>query len=149
MNRVMPPFEEIEPATLAASLDDASEGDELRIVVSGPDFDSGNMKDTTLVVSVGDGATGAERLEGLGFVTLVEDGLVKLEEPLFGTAISDGVSSFDFYADEPVRITTAQTPSSQLPKELFFIPALILLGLVALLQRGRVTPVRETKGAET
>ena len=148
MNRIMPPFQEIEPAALATTLDGASEGDELRIVVSGPDFDTLEMKDTTLVVNIGDGATGAERLEALGFLTLQEDGMVKLDEPPFGAAISDGVSSFDFYADDAVRISSAQAPASQLPKELMFIPALILLGLVALMQRGRATTVRETEGAE-
>ncbi len=148
MNRIMPPFEEIEPAALATTLDGSTEGDELRIIVSGPDFDTLEMKDTTLVVNIGEGATGAERLEALGFLTLEEDGLIKLDEPLFGTAISDGVSSFDFYADEPVRISSAQTPSSQLPKELIFIPALMLLGLVALMQRGRANRARESEGAE-
>ena len=148
MDRIMPAFEEIEPAALSNTLDGSMEGDELRIIVSGPDFDTLEMKDTTLVVKIGEGATGAERLEALGFVTLEEDGLVKLDEPLFGTAISDGLSSFDFYADEPVRISTAKTPSDQLPKELIFIPALLLLGLVAMMQRGRASGTRESEGAE-
>ena len=148
MNRIMPPFQEIEPAALTSTLDNASEGDQLRIIVSGPDFDTGEMKDTTLVVDIGEGATGAERLEALGFAIIEEDGLVKLDEPLFGTPVSDGLASFDFYADEAVRISTAQAPSSQLPKELIFIPALVLLGLLALIQRRRVGDFPETEGAE-
>ena len=50
---------------------------------------------------------------------------------------SDTLSGFDFYGDQPVVISSVQAPSSQLPKELIFIPALALLGLIALMQRGR------------
>ena len=72
-----------------------------------------------------------------GLLLLEEDGLVKLEEPIFGSPVSANLDSFDFYADDAVRIATIQAPSSQPPKELVFIPALILLGLIAFLQRGR------------
>jgi hypothetical protein len=78
-------------------------------------------------------------MEAMGFIAMEEDGLMKLEEPLFGAPIADQMGSFDFYADEPVRITAVKAPQAQMPKELVFIPALILLGLIALLQRGRAS----------
>ena len=108
-------------------------------MVSGPDFDTGEMKDMSLVVPVGEGEDGASRLEAMGFVLLEEDGMVKMEEPLFGAPIADQMGSFDFYADDAVRVSEVKAPASQMPKELVFIPALILLGLIALLQRGRAS----------
>ncbi len=66
MDRLQPPFALIEPTTVASALDTAEAGDELRFVVSGPDYDSGEMKDVSLVVPVGEGEDGASRLGGHG-----------------------------------------------------------------------------------
>jgi len=127
MNRIAPPFAQIEPAQLEQAVGEAAPGSSLRIEVAGPDFDTGNMTATTVVLTVGDEADGAARIDALGLIPLEEDGLV----------------NFDYYADEPVRITTVQTPQSQPPKELMFIPALLLLGLIAFLQRGRAARTTE------
>ena len=139
MNKIQTPFQPIAPAEVVAAVDGATPGQELRFVVSGPDFDTGQMKDLSLVVPVGEEDGGEARLEAMGFVLLEEDGLMKLEEPFFGTPISDEMGSFDFYADDAVRLSEVKAPQSQLPKELIFIPALVLLGLIALLQRGRMS----------
>lgn len=137
MNRLQPPFELIEPAALEQALDTAAAGSELRLVVSGPDFDTGETKDVTLVLPIEEGGTGAERLEAAGFLLTEEDGAMRMDEPVFGTPFADTLSSFDFYADEPVVLSTVEAPSSQMPKELVYIPAFLLLGLIALMQRGR------------
>ncbi|MEM9523834.1 MAG: DUF3394 domain-containing protein, partial [Pseudomonadota bacterium] len=116
---------------------------ELRVTVTGPDFDTGEIKDTTLVLSVPEGGTGADRLESFGLLLGSEGDRILLEEPPFGTPFSTKLQGFDFYADTPVIVSSVQAPSSQLPKELIFIPALLLLGLVALMQRGRSTRTEE------
>lgn len=139
MNRIVPPFEQIEPAQFAEAAGDADPGDILRVVVSGPDFVSGAMKDLSLELTVGDEADGATRIDAMGFLPLEEDGLVKLEEPMFGTPISENLQGFDFYGDEPVRIVAVKAPAHQPPKELVFIPGLLLLGLIAFVQRARAS----------
>ncbi|MCV2892959.1 TRAP transporter permease [Lentibacter sp. XHP0401] len=138
MDRIQPPFSMIEPTELVSAVDTAEVGQELRFVVSGPDFDTGEMKDMSLVVPVPEGADSAAKLEAMGFMTLEEDGLMKMEEPMFGAPIANQMGSFDFYADEAVRITEVKAPKVQMPKELVFIPALLLLGLITVLQLGRV-----------
>ncbi|EPX81638.1 TRAP transporter permease [Litoreibacter arenae] len=143
MDRIQPPFKIIEPAGFATAVGEASDGQELRIIVSGPDFDTGESKETTLVMPITGDGTEQERLDEFGIMLLEQDGVVKMDEPMFGTPFSDTMSSFDFYADEPVQIVTAKAPSNQMAKEWVFIPALILLGLVALLQRGRARTSRE------
>ncbi|MEL6202300.1 MAG: TRAP transporter permease, partial [Pseudomonadota bacterium] len=137
MDRIQPPFEFIEPAALSQAIGDAQAGSELRMVVSGPDFDTGEVKETTLVLPVGEEDGGDARLDALGLTLLDEDGLTKLEEPFPGTPYFETMSDFDFYADDPVQITNVKADADQLPKELIFIPALLLLGLIAFLQKSR------------
>ena len=137
MDRWQPPFQAVEPARLEQALDEAFVGDELRIVITGPDFDSGKIKSTTLLLEITGEGTGAQRLDEFGLLLMPEDGAVKLDEPLFGTPFAEKLGSFDFYADDPVVISSVQAPTHQPPKELFYIPGLLLLGLIALLQKVR------------
>ncbi|MEP2533115.1 TRAP transporter permease [Shimia sp.] len=138
MDRIQPPFEQIDPAGFATALGNASEGAELRLIVSGPDFDTGVTKETTLVLPVSAGS-GDERLTASGLLLLEEDGVVKMDEPAFGSPFADTLSSFDFYADDPVQLASVSAPAQQMPKELIFIPALIFLALIAFLQRARMS----------
>ncbi len=138
MDRLQPPYHMIEPANLEQALDEARPGDELRVVVTGPDFDTGEPKDTTLVLAPEGDGSGAERLEGFGLMLMEEEGAVKMDEPLFGTPFADVMQGYDFYGDQPVTISKVKAPAHQWPKELIFIPALALLALVALMQRGRM-----------
>ena len=138
MDRIQPPFEQIEPSAFATALGAASEGDELRLVVSGPDFDTGEIKETTLVLPVGAGS-GDERMTASGLLLIEEDGVTKMDEPSFGSPFSASLGSFDFYGDEPVQIASIQAPADQMPKELVFIPALIFLMFIAFLQRARMS----------
>jgi len=143
MNQIQPPFQDIAPAEFAQALGDAAPGSTLRTVISGPDFDTLEVKDVTVPMTVPD-VDGAEaRLDALGIILVPEGDVQRMDEPAFGTELSDSLSSFDFYGDDPVAITAVQATADQLPKELIFIPALLLLGLVAFLQKGRAEAIRE------
>ncbi len=144
MNRIMPPFERIAPANLEQAMGEAAVGQELRVVVSGPDFMTGAPSETTLALPVEGEGTGAERLADLGIVLMPDGDVVGMEEPFPGTPYFETMGSFDFYNDAPVQIVRAQAAADQLPKELIFIPGLLLLGGVVLLQRRRMEP----EGAE-
>lgn len=137
MNRLQPPFTTIEPAQFTTALGNASVGDELRVVVSGPDFDTGNNKDTTLVVAIDGEGSGEERLEATGLLLIPEGDVVKMDEPSFSSPYAQTLGSFDFYLDEPVIIKSIQAPSVQSPKELVYIPAFLLLFLIGWLQSMR------------
>ncbi|MCX8953110.1 TRAP transporter permease [Ruegeria sp. NA] len=137
MDRISPPFKSVEPAAFEETIGQTRPGIDVRLVVAGPDFDTLEMVDTTVVVTVGDEEGGAARVEAMGLLLVPEDGLIKLDEPLFGTPVADDLGIFDYYGDEPVRLASVSLPSDQLPKQLVYIPAMILLGLIAFLQRGR------------
>jgi hypothetical protein len=138
MDRIQPPFEQVEPSAFATALGTAKEGEELRLVISGPDFDTGDIKETTLVLPVGAGSAD-ERMAASGLLLLDEDGVTKMDEPSFSSPFASSLGSFDFYGGEPVQIASVQAPANQLPKELVFIPALIFLMFIAFLQRARMS----------
>jgi len=69
----------------------------------------------------------------------MEGDTATLEEPFAGTAFFQTLQMFDFYSDPVVRIEKVQLPAERLPKEIFYIPALLLLAVVILVQRRRQT----------
>ncbi|MYM57379.1 TRAP transporter permease [Thalassovita mangrovi] len=137
MDQIQPPFHVSQPSQLTEVLGAASEGDEVRLILNGPDFDTGDLKETTIVLTVTGAPDGDARLAAAGLAAFDEGGVMKLDEPFPGTPFFDTLSSFDFYGDEPVQVTSVKAPADQMPKELIFIPALLLLGLIAFLQRAR------------
>ncbi len=115
-------------------------GSELRINVSGPNFNNPDKTDkTTLVVPIGKPGSGAKRLQKAGLVIAVEGKSAKLEEPLPASKFEKQLKSYDFYGDKSVVVTNVQMPSDRIPKEILYIPALLLLGFVILMQRRRQT----------
>jgi hypothetical protein len=67
-----------------------------------------------------------------------EDGLAKIEEPFPGSPYFESIGkSFDYYADDPVRIAEFRLKVSRAPKGVFYVPALALLGLIIWLQLRR------------
>jgi len=86
-----------------------------------------------------EGASVQERIANSGLLLLPEGDTVRLDEPMFGTPTAEALADFDFYADTPVRLATVQVPRDRMPAQVFYIPALALLGLVILLQRRRQT----------
>ncbi len=139
MNRIMPPFADVHPTELVTALAASHEGQDIRLRIEGPDFDTGGAASTTLVIPSDGSGDGMAMAEGIGLVLMPEDGMMILDAPGFGTPAEEALGSFDFYGDEPVQVTAIKAPQDQLPKELVFIPALLLLALVALMQRSRAS----------
>nr|WP_321455570.1 TRAP transporter permease [uncultured Cohaesibacter sp.] len=137
MNRIQPPYEVVNPEQVTEAFGKIPAGHEMRLNIAGPDFDTGSNKETTLVITSGAEQGGEARLSALGLAVLDEDGFAKLDEPMPGTPFFDTLGGFDFYADDPVHITHAEIKADQLPKDLIYIPGLLLLGGVYLLQRAR------------
>jgi TRAP-type uncharacterized transport system fused permease subunit len=138
LDQVQPPYDDrpgTEVIELAAS---QPKGEPIRLVVRGPDFDNADkMTQTTIMANLGDEGDGTKRLEGAGLLVVPEGDVAKLEEPLAGTPFFTRFQMFDFYGDTPVEIVRAEMPASRMPKEVFYIPALLLLGLVVWSQRRR------------
>ncbi|MEL6521930.1 MAG: TRAP transporter permease [Pseudomonadota bacterium] len=112
---------------------------DIRLTIEGPDFDTGDVRPVTISVPAKPGdVLGA--LSDQGLATLVEEDKLLLEEPFPGTPHFEALGNeYDFYGDSPVIITQMQVENDRFPKELFFIPALLLLAGVVMLQRPRAT----------
>ena len=140
LDQVIPKYVENKGTEIVALAGKVPAGGELRVNVAGPNFDDASKTDrTTLIVPLGKAGKGEQRLSKAGIVIVIEDGKAKLEEPLPASKFEKDLKSFDFYGDNPVVVTSVQMPNDRPPKEVLYIPALLLLGLVILLQRRRQT----------
>ncbi|MEO1649543.1 MAG: TRAP transporter permease [Pseudomonadota bacterium] len=138
LDQVQPPFDTRSGTTFVETLAAAPVGSQIRLRVEGPDYDDADKTvDTALVVDVTRDGTAAQRLQALGLIVAEENGVAKLEEPLPGSKYAKIGQRFDFYVDKPVVIAEVKTPADRWPKEIFLIPAFLLLGLVIALQRRR------------
>ncbi|MEL7255232.1 MAG: TRAP transporter permease [Pseudomonadota bacterium] len=117
----------------------AEDGKEVRVIIEGPDFDTGNTRPTTITLpAIAGDAEGA--LDAQGLAVIPDGDVLAMDEPFPGTPFFESLGNeYDFYGDSPVQITAVQIENERMPKELFFIPALILLMGIVLLQRRRAT----------
>ena len=110
------------------------------MVISGPDFDTGEIASTTIIVPLGDGADAESRLSAAGLTVMIDDGAAVIEEPFPGTPYFGSLGTeYDYYGDTPVVISQVEVENERMPKEIFFIPALLLLAGLVLIQRPRAT----------
>lgn len=139
LDRIQPRFEERPATELAAAFDAAEPGENIRFVVSGPSFTTGQVTQTTLVHSVAEADPATGRADAAGLLLMPEGDRLFMEEPMFGTPYQEKLSGFDFYLDERVEVLSVLSPAHRMPKQLFYIPALLLLAGVVLMQRRRQT----------
>ncbi|WP_138471043.1 TRAP transporter permease [Poseidonocella sp. HB161398] len=140
LDMIEEPFQVFEGPAAIQALGDLPAGTPARIEVTAPDFDTGKLATTTLqFVPEGEG-DGMARLEAAGLTVFEEGSMLLLEEPFPGTPFFETLANgFDFYGDEPARIDSVKIEADRLPKELFFIPAFLLLALIVMVQRPRAT----------
>ena len=136
LDQVQAPFAEKPGSEIVQILTDVQAGTEVRARVEGPDFNDPDKIISSNIIIEPTGGDGAAQLTKMGLVLTGEPG--QIDEP-FGGPFGGLGTQFDFYADKPVKIATVSLPTERMPKEVFYIPALILLGLVILLQRRRQT----------
>ncbi len=142
LDQVAQPHQSIEPDNIYAVVGQAKPGDVLTMVISGPDFDSGEVGSRTILAPLGESAEAAKRLEQADLIVTLEDGFAKIGEPPPGTPMFEKIgTAFDYYADEPVRITDIRQPAERMPKEVFYIPAITLFGVIVWRQRRRLAVV--------
>lgn len=148
LDMVYPPFDNKPGAEVVDIVAAQAENAELQLQIAGPDFnDPDKTTETNIVVPLGTAGEGAARLEKVGLLVMVEDGVAKLEEPLPGSKFESIGRTFDFYADKPVTVSSVALPAERMPKEVFYIPALVVLALVILMQRARRRPEEEGEPA--
>ncbi|MAY87052.1 MAG: C4-dicarboxylate ABC transporter [Pseudooceanicola sp.] len=136
MDMVAPPFDDMAPSQIEQAAMETPVGDKLRLRVSGLNA-VGDPVTFTALLPVSAGETGNDRLiaSGLEYITNGDD--VMIDNVTFGSPAAEAGLDWD------QKIELVRKPASQPSKYLMFIPALILLGLVIMLQRGRAPRSRE------
>ena len=138
LDQISPPYKSIEPAKIFEIVDEIPPNGMLTVNVSGPNFNSGEIESTTLLIDLGEAGEAATRMEDAGLLVTIEDERALVEEPFPGTPLFEKIGTlFDYYGDEPVQIAEIQQEAERMPKEVFYIPALLLLALVVFLQLRR------------
>ena len=115
-------------------------GTAMRLVVSAPDFDTGIVGEKTILMTAEADGTGIERLQDVGLTVFAEGEMLLLDEPFPGTPYFEALANdYDFYGDEPAQIVAVEIENERPPKEIFFIPALLLAALIGWHQSRRAT----------
>lgn len=135
LDQVQPPYDEIPPVQIVERAESRPAGWEMRVMVEGPDFNQADKtRQLTFMLPLGDPAPGEERLEKAGLTVLIEGDQAILEEPFPTSPLAELFRDFDFYGDQPVRIAKIESPAERMPKEVFYIPALLVLAGISALQ---------------
>ncbi len=130
MDMISAPFVEEAPAQIVQAAADVPPGEKLRIRVAGVN-DLGDPIEFVALVPILEGNTGEERLGAAGLTFRTEGDTMLIDDVAFGSAASEAGLDWD---QEVLRVLK---PVPQPSKYLMFIPALLVLGLIVLLQRRR------------
>ncbi len=113
-------------------------GTNARLRISAPDFDTGIIGKKTINFSPQIDGSASERLDNSGLSIIEDDGVIILDEPFPGTEyFSVLANDFDFYGEQPAQIVSIGIENQRFLKEIFFIPAFILLFIIVFIQRPR------------
>jgi TRAP transporter 4TM/12TM fusion protein len=130
MDYIHPPLESV-PADNIYEIAEAMSADaQIRIQVKGEDLE-GRLVDKTVMLPLGPKASGEDRLMEAGLELRFEEGKAFVDNIVFGTAAERQKIDFDF------EIASVQVKADRPPRQLFYIPALALLGLIVMIQRRR------------
>ena len=132
MDMVSAPYLEEEPAAITQAAADTDIGQTLRLRVAGLN-DLGDPIQFVALVPIIEGTTGEEKLENAGLTFRDEGGKMFIDDVAFGSPAAEAGLDWD---QEVLRVLK---PVPQPSKYLMFLPALVLLGLIIFLQRGRNT----------
>lgn len=141
LDLVQPPYDQVEPQRIFETVEGEPDNAQVRLVIRGPNFNNPDrIEERTMAFGLGPaGEPGEARFErAVGIPVRIENGTVILDEPLdLNSLAGRTLSNLDFYADVPVQITAVEVSAERMPRELFYIPAALLFGLVAFAQRRR------------
>ena len=137
LDRIEPSYETVQPERLFAFVAGLPEGARVTLIVSGPDG-AGEVVSTTIVVPLGEKGGGVRRLERAGLTANLDGRHAILERPFPGTAFSHLRDRFDFDGTRRVEVSEIRLAAGTgWPREAVYLPAMILLLCLVLLQRRR------------
>ena len=130
MDMLYPPLADVAPDMIEEAAERVPEGDTLRLRIAYETL-SGDLKEKAVLLPLPEGASGAERLEKAGILIAVDGDKVTIDDVTFDSPAAKAGLDFD------QQIVSVREYTNPPAKQWMYIPALILLALVVLMQRGR------------
>ncbi len=125
---IVPPWEMVEPIRIVRIAESLPADADLRLHFEGENFD-GDLVRLVAVLPLGPAGSGLERLSHGGIAVRLEpEGEVYVDAVTFGSVVERFGIDFDW------RITAIALAVEQPAKQLMFLPAVLLIGLIAAVQ---------------
>ncbi len=140
LDKVEAPYVQTDPAQIAQLATAAADDGVLRVVVQGENFRTGRITTTTVELPLGEKTfgDGTARLDNFAGIAFAEsDDMWIVDNVVFGKIAQDKGIDLDW------EVLTVEVPAERIWKEVFYIPALLLLALVWFLQKGRIRKQEE------
>ncbi len=138
---IYPPMIEVEPARIEAVAASMPAGGKLYLSVAGETID-GDFVSKLVQLPLGPAGPGAERLARAGIEVRIEGDQVFVDNVVFGSPAAEARVDFDW------EVLGLQEPADIPPKQIMYLPAIILLGLVVVSQRSRRARLQPVPAAE-
>lgn len=134
LDQVQPRFQQMPPATVFEIARDAPSDGQIRLKLEGIDIDGNDVSSTFLLPLGPSGPKGADRLALSAGLELVElDGDIIVDSIMFGGVAEQAGIDFDW------TLAYIESENQRIPKEVFYLPALLLLALIVVAQRRRIS----------
>ena len=130
MDMIYPPLKSVPATEIYKVAESMPENAQIRVRVVGEDLEERKI-DKIVMLPLSAKGDGKERLMSAGLELRFEDGKAFVENIVFGSAAERQKIDFDY------EIPSVQTKADRPPRQLFYIPALALLGFIIMLQRRR------------
>ena len=130
MDEIYPPLESKSASDIFDIAGKMPVDSQIRIRIMGEDLE-GRLIDKVIMLPLGAAGSGEDRLFEAGLELLIDDDKVIVDNVVFGSTAERQKIDFDY------EIASVQVPADRPPKQLFYVPALLLLGLIVMLQRRR------------
>jgi hypothetical protein len=92
-----------------------------------------------VVLPLGPSGGGEKRLEFAGIKIVESDGKVVIDDVIQADEQGKDTAAKTAKLEFDMVIQSAEAPRERMPKQIFYIPAIVLLGLIWMLQRRRRT----------
>jgi TRAP transporter 4TM/12TM fusion protein len=132
-DKMYEPYNERPGVELLQAMEKQDENTMIHLVIKGETLD-GEAYTKSLMLPVGQEGVPEDRLREVGFEVIEEDGKMIVNNLMFGSNAERMGIDFD------QEIVSVMMEADRPPKQLMFIPALALLGLIYFLQKRRQTP---------
>jgi TRAP-type uncharacterized transport system fused permease subunit len=130
MDEIYPPLESVSATDIYEVAGSMPEDAQIRVQVVGEDIE-GRTVDKVVMLPLGSPGEGKDRLFEAGLELRFEDGKAFVDNVVFGSTAERQKIDFDY------EIASVQVETDRPVKQWFYLPALLVLGLIIMLQRGR------------